>query len=425
MPNQLFFSFYDIAIIFIFVVGYAFITIEHFTKINKATIALLMAVGCWSLTFLDQNIPSENKQAFLIEHVSDTSQVIFFLLGAMTIVEIISSHNGFAVITNFIQVTSKRRLLWIVGFIAFFLSSVIDNLTTTIVMVTLMRKLLDRQEDKLLFGGLIVIAANAGGAWTPIGDVTTTMLWIGGQISSLKTMQTLFLPSLACLLVPLLWFTFTFPKDEKVLVKPAEKIDSMSYLIFFLGLGLLIFVPVFKMLTGLPPFMAILFGLGVLWVLTDFLYRGQEAKADMSVANVLARIDHPTILFFLGILLCVNALAASNILERFAYGLSQLFNTPEMVAVAIGFISAIIDNVPLVAGAMGMYDLSAFPTDSVFWQLVAYCAGTGGSMLIIGSAAGVAFMGMEKVDFFWYVKRISFPALLGYVAGIVVFFMLN
>jgi len=427
MSTLPYFSQTDILMLLTFVMGYLFIIIDHVTKINKAGVSLLIAIACWVIAFSHGGIPGADQELVLWKHIADTSQVIFFLLGAMTIVEIVNIHNGFALITNFIRARSMSGLLWVVGLVAFFLSAVIDNLTATIVMIILLRQILPKGEDRLIFGGVIVIAANAGGAWTPIGDVTTTMLWIGGQISPFRIMQSLILPSLACFILPGLWFSSRYSGKAVATVKPPEALSPLSYWVFFLGMGLLLFVPVFKALTGLPPFMAVLLGLAILWIFTDIVYRNQR-DADSTAKNIsatLTRIDHPTLLFFLGILLAVNALEATHVLAKCQQYLNYLVSSPEWIAVVLGLISAVIDNVPLVAGTMGMFDLSQYPMDSTFWHLLAYCAGTGGSILIIGSAAGIAFMGMEKVNFFWYVRKISLPALIGYFAGIALFFLLQ
>lgn len=407
----------------IFVVGYAFIALEDYTKISKATVALMMAILCWVIEYARLDIHSPEAQSSLAQHLANISQVVFFLLGALTIVEIVNTHNGFQWISDWIKVNSKRKLLWIIGFITFFLSSILDNLTTTIVMITLLRKLVHKQEDRWIIGGGIVIAANAGGAWTPIGDVTTTMLWIGGQISSAKVMQYLFLPSFACMVVSFICLQYflngSFEKNEiEHERKPAE---PYSKRVFTIALAALVFVPIFKNITGLPPFMGVLFGLSVLWIFTDLVHPAHDSPK--RVQHVLGKIDLASTLFFLGILLCINALETGGILDYTANLLDQYIGNTNAIGVIIGIVSAIIDNVPLVAATMGMYDLNTYPMDSNLWQLIAFCAGTGGSILIIGSAAGVVYMGLEKVSFMWYIKRISLPALLGYFAGIGVYWI--
>lgn len=410
-------------IIIAFVLGYILITLEHVIKINKATIALAMGVICWVIEFsgkaqCDGNLACLGSH--LQENLANISQIIFFLLGAMTIVETINAHKGFGVISNLINFSSKRKLLWVVSFIAFGLSAILDNLTTTIVIITLLKDLIDKGEDRLLIGGAAVIAANAGGAWTPIGDVTTTMLWIGGQVTTVEIMRSLFIPSIVCLIVSLLFFSI-FIKGEfatKNIHFTENKIEPMGRIIFFLGVGVLIFVPIFKLLTGLPPFMGMLFGLSVLWLVTDLVHSKYEERSHLRVPQVLTRVDLPGVLFFLGILLAIDALDAAKILENLAVGLDNSVGSLPLIAIFIGLASAVVDNVPLVAATMGMYSLEQYPPDHKLWQMIAFCAGTGGSILIIGSAAGVIFMGMEKVDFFWYVRRISLPALAGYLAGI-------
>lgn len=411
----------------VFFLGYVFITIENFTHINKATIALLMAVLCWSIQFLDPAWSWDRNHQVLQEHLSEISQVVIFLLGALAIVEIINVHRGFNLVTHALHFQSKRKTLWIVGLIAFFLSAVLDNLTTTVVMLSMLRKVLDEGEDRLFTGGAVVIAANAGGAWTPIGDVTTTMLWIGGQISTLTVMRDLFLPSFTCLIVALL--LLSIPLNGKYQLRPVspedEKLEPLGEFVFFLGVAALVFVPFFKILTGLPPFMGMLLGLSVMWLLTDLVHHKDYTRAHLKVPEVLARIDIAGVLFFLGILLAIQALEAAQILKHLAVWFDNHISHPQWLATLIGFVSAVVDNVPLVAATMEMYTLDHFPTDHAFWQLVAYCAGTGGSMLLIGSAAGIVFMGLEKVDFFWYLRRVSLPAMLSYVAGIGVYFLLN
>jgi len=410
---------YTVGMIIIFVLGYIMIALEHITKINKATCALLMAILCWTLQFANEGFSAQDNMTFLGVHINNVSQVVFFLIGAVTIVEIIDSHKGFQVISESIRVNSKRKLLWLTGGLAFGLSAVLDNLTTTILMISLLRKLIDDGDDKLLIGGGIVIAANAGGAWTPIGDITTTMLWIGGQITSFGIMKALFIPSVVCVVAALSCLTFMLKGDFPMRIMHFEEKEKNTHkgLIFSLGIASLIFVPIFKALTGLPPFMGILFGLSVLWLVTDILYYKTPEKENLRVPSILSKVDLSAALFFLGILLCIDALETAGILERLARWLDHSIANVNIIAALIGLISAVIDNVPLVAACMGMYDLSQYPPDSQFWTLVAYAAGTGGSILVIGSAAGIAFMGLEKVDFVWYVKRISLAALVGYFAG--------
>lgn len=417
---------YTISMIIVFVIGYALITLEHVTKINKTTVALLMAIICWILQFANHQtqLTSEENLNFLSTHIANISQVIFFLLGALSIVELINVHKGFKIISDVIKVESKVKLLWVLGVITFFLSSVLDNLTTTIVMVSLLQKLIDDQQDRWLIGGGVVIAANAGGAWTPIGDVTTTMLWIGGQLTSGAIIKSLFLPSISCFIVSFLFISRHLEgkiQYEKLAKDLDTKMEPKGHLIFILGIASLVFVPIFKMLTGLPPFMGILFGLGVLWLVTDIIHCKDRYTEHLRVPHVLTQIDLSGVLFFFGILLCIDALETAQLLERLAHWLDQRIGRADVIATIIGLASAIVDNVPLVAASMGMYSLEQYPVDDMFWQLVAYCAGTGGSILIIGSAAGVVFMGLEKVDFFWYFRKISFAAMIGYFAGIGVY----
>jgi Na+/H+ antiporter NhaD/arsenite permease-like protein len=358
-------------------------------------------------------------------HLSGIAEILIFLLGAMTIVELIDGHDGFEVITSRIHTLSKRKLLWIVGIITFILSSVLNNLTTAIVMVSLLRKLVGDKETRLLMIGIVVIAANAGGAWSPIGDVTTTMLWIGGQITPLNIMMKLFLPSMVCLFVPILLLSFTmkgnFQRPGELLehTKSFATTETERQIVFFLGIAILLLVPVFNALTSLPPYMAMLIGLGLVWLVTEIMHRDKtvEDNKNFTVSYALRKIDTPSILFFLGILLAIAALQSSGYLSDAANWIDKHIPNENGKVISIGVLSAIVDNVPLVAASMGMYDLHYYPTDTYFWEFLAYSTGTGGSMLIIGSAAGVAAMGLEKIDFFWYIKKISWLALIGFLAG--------
>ena len=410
----------------IFVLGYIAIALEHPLKINKSATALLIGVLTWTVYILATPDKGHvNMQ--LEEQFGKLSQILFFLLGAMTIVEMVDAHDGFRIITNVIQATKKRNLMWIIGIISFFLSSVLDNMTTTIVIVSLLRKLIKDPKDRLLFAGIVVIAANAGGAWSPIGDVTTTMLWIGEQISTGNIMIKLFLPSVACLVVPLIVLSFKLKGnvERPTAIKEKHK-ESLSTseqnILFFVGIGALIFVPVFKTFTNLPPYLGMLFGVSVIWILTETMHKGKPAdiKTPLSVTNALHRIDTATILFFLGILISIAALEATNILPNLASWMDKNIHSQSVIAIAIGLLSSVIDNVPLVAACQGMYH---YPMDHFFWEFIAYTAGTGGSILIIGSAAGVAAMGMEKIDFIWYMKNISLLAALGYFAGCAVYLL--
>jgi len=416
-----------VALVVVFVLAYAAIAFEHPIKINKSASALVGAGLLWTIYAVntaDPHLVGEH----LSESLISTAQIVFFLMGAMAIVEVVDAHNGFEVITSRIKTTQLSSLMWLVGFVTFFLSAILDNLTTTIVMVSLMKKLLDKREDRLFFAGIIVIAANAGGAWSPIGDVTTTMLWIGGQITAVEIIKGLFLPSLINLLVPLL-VTSVILKGRVVIppqVDQASLTQSLPVttafersLMFFLGLGILVAVPAFKTWTQLPPFMGVLFGLGILWLVGDLVHRKKddENKEHLSLTHALTRIDMPSIVFFVGILLSVATLEHTHILSDLASWLDLAVGRQDVIVMIIGVVSAIVDNVPLVAASMGMYSLEQYPADSFLWEFLAYCAGTGGSILIIGSAAGVAAMGLERIDFIWYLKKISGLALIGYFAG--------
>jgi Na+/H+ antiporter NhaD/arsenite permease-like protein len=411
------------AITAIFVVAYAAIALEHPLRVSKSASALVGAGLLWTVyALLTGDAALVSRQ--LDESVGSTAQIVFFLIGAMTIVEVIDAHDGFQVITSLIRTTRQITLMWIVSFVTFFLSAILDNLTTTIVMISLMQKLLGNQSDRLLFASIIVIAANAGGAWTVIGDVTTTMLWIGGQISPLNIMQAVFPASLVNLLIPLLMVSYSLGGREIVPPLQTEStrrpIDLFERnLMFFLGLGTLIAVPVFKAVTNLAPFMGILFGLGILWLVGEIVHRGkdEDARRPLTLVHALTRIDMSSIVFFVGILLAVACLEHAHILDTLARWLDTRIGRQDAIVILLGLLSAIIDNVPLVAATMGMYGIAQFPADSFLWEFIAYCAGTGGSILIIGSAAGVAAMGMEKIEFFWYARRIGGIALIGYLGG--------
>jgi Na+/H+ antiporter NhaD/arsenite permease-like protein len=448
----------ELVIVAIFVIGYVCIALEHPIKINKTASALLTGVLCWTLFvlsdpnssllasadylhFLD-NLKAQAKNfaqlsaheihtEYVVEslghHLNEIAQILFFLMGAMTIVELVDAHQGFKLITDRINTKNAKTLLWIVCWVTFFLSSVLDNLTTTIVMVSLVRKLIPNKDMRLFFAGMIVIAANAGGAWSPIGDVTTTMLWIGGQVSAIGIMKATALASIVCMLVPLIFLSFTLKGTlgERVERADAHKDDIVTTgnLMLFLGLTALISVPVFKTITHLPPYLGMMLGLGVLWVVSEIInpHLDEGLKKHYTAAHALSRIDMPSVLFFLGILLAVSALQSMGTLTAFAQYLNDTLGDNRIIITLIGILSSIVDNVPLVAASMGMYSLDVYPQDHLIWEYLAYCAGTGGSMLIIGSAAGVAAMGMEKIDFIWYLKRISLLALMGYFAGAAVY----
>ena len=418
-------------IITIFVLGYLAIAFEHVTRINKTAPALVAGVLCWTVYILNAS-DKELVIEQLMENLGEFSGILFFLMGAMTIVEIIDSHDGFDVITRRITQTNKRKLIWIISGITFLLSPVLDNLTTAIVMVSLLPKLIKDEQDRLYFVGMIVIAANAGGAWSPIGDVTTTMLWLGGQVTAWNIMKEVILPSIVCLLVPLLLVS-RFIKGN---VEPpgdvsANCVPFLSHrrkiLILCTGIGVLLSVPVFKTLTHLPPYMGILIGLGIMWIVTEGLGGITEEKDryHLSPAYALRKIDTPSILFFLGILLCIAVLERTGVLVSLAQMMDDKIGNQHIIVVSMGLLSSIVDNVPLLAATQGMYPLTQYPTDHEMWEFLAYATGTGGSILIIGSAAGVAVMGMAKVNFFWYLKNISWIALAGYLAGAGCFILLK
>ncbi|MFA8300761.1 MAG: sodium:proton antiporter NhaD [Hyphomicrobiales bacterium] len=459
--------------VIVFIVGYMFIALEHPVKIDKAASALLIGVLTWVLFILDAqgilemgfsrswehfqtstvltdylattpNATLVDKMTYFIthheilHHLSEISAILFFLLGAMTIVEVIDQHQGFKLITDRITTTSKVKLLWILSILTFFMSAALDNLTTTIVLVALIRKLIDDKHTRWFFSSMVVLAANAGGAWSPIGDVTTIMLWIGGQITAGHIIAHVVFPSLICMLVPLIIVSFKLKGNitRPQLDENANKDFTTSFerrLILIMGLACLLFVPVFKTITHLPPYMGILFGLSIMWLATEVLHRNKrgEDKRKLSVIGILRKVDVPTVFFFMGILSAVAALQSAGHLNLLSGFLDKIGNV-YVIDLAIGVLSSIVDNVPLVAGAMGTYEVltpeianaaanpeyaSMFIKDGTFWEFLAYTAGTGGSVLIIGSAAGVAAMGMEKIDFIWYMKRISILALIGYLAG--------
>lgn len=442
-------------VVIVFIIGYILIALEHPIKINKTATALLTGVVCWSLfalsggtetlfkseayreflasvdqtTAASHGIFSEYVRESLRHQLSEVAQILFFLMGAMTIVELVDAHQGFQFITRRINTQSPKKLLWIVCWVTFFLSAVLDNLTTTIVMVSLVGKLVPNKEMRLFFAGMIIIAANAGGAWSPIGDVTTTMLWIGGQISSWGIIRSTFLPSVVCMLVPLLFLNFTLKGELGTRSSAGSQAGEMksSNLMLLLGLSVLMAVPVFKTVTHLPPYVGMLFGLGILWVVSELINpdADESIRKHYTAAHALSKIDMPSVLFFLGILLAVGALQSMALLSSFAAYLDQALGDNRIIITLIGVLSSIVDNVPLVAASMGMYSIDTYPMDHMIWEYLAYCAGTGGSLLVIGSAAGVAAMGMEKIDFIWYVKKISLLALMGYAGGAVVYLLMH
>lgn len=433
-----------ITIIIVFILGYLAIALEHSIKINKTATALLLGVICWTILVFGSpsffpSLTGDASHHFLSEallkHIGEISEILFFLLGAMTIVELMDAHEGFSIITDHIKIKKKSHLLWMLSVVTFFLSAALDNLTTAIVIAAVLRKMIKDKNDLWLFASMMIIAANAGGAWSPIGDVTTIMLWIGGQITASNIITQIFIPSLVAAIVPLSIFSFQLKGTIEFTGLTSEKAHSSNNgvsnfektLVFGTGVAALLFVPIFKTITHLPPFMGILFGLSVIWILTEVLHKkkNEEHRKALSITSIIQRIDTPSILFFLGILMAVAALQTSGHLSHLAGALDSNFKNVYILDGLIGILSSIIDNVPMVAAAMGMYSIEVYPVDSTFWELLAYCAGTGGSILIIGSAAGVAIMGIFKIDFIWYLKRISLAALLGYLAGILTFIMLN
>ena len=468
---------YELMII-VFILGYACITLEHSLKIDKAAIALITGILCWTIyvtgkddivklenvkeyaekefsnTYKNEVIEtttSNNKDTYdiiqhyvtevqLFEHLSEIASILFFLMGAMTIVEIIDLHGGFRVVTEKITTSSKFKLLWIIGILSFFFSAALDNLTTSIIMVSLTRKFIADQKDRWIFLGMVIISANAGGAWSPIGDVTTTMLWIGDQITSVEIITNLFIPSLVCFIVPATILSFRMKgeikrPDDGFMVNSHHTSVFQRNFVFIAGVAGLIFVPIFKSVTHLPPFMGMMLSLGILWLITDIMHRKRDAdeRKYFSAFHALEKMDVPTVLFFLGILLAVGSLQSAGQLNEMSIFLEKNIGTQTdngiyIIGIIIGLLSAIIDNVPLVAAAMGMYPIEAsgyFMQDGLFWEFLAYCAGTGGSVLIIGSAAGVAIMGLEKIPFFWYVKKISLLAFIGYLCGAITYILIN
>ena len=439
-----------LAIVVVFIMGYLCIALESLTKVNKAPVALLMCVACWTLfmvnpsEFVLPGMPELTGNAAgilahvgesLREHLGETAETLFFLMGAMTIVEVVDTNGGFNFVRDSIQTHSKRGLLWRIAFMTFFLSAILDNLTTSIVMIMVLRKLVADKQDRMVYAALVIIAANSGGAFSPIGDVTTIMLWIAGSIPTVGVITEILVPSLVSMVVPAFIIQYMLKGDLPAMAKSAED-SALTFtrtqrrIIFFLGVGGLMFVPIFRYLTDLPPYMGILLVLGVLWTATEIFYRGAHLGEDSMSARVIAllrKIDMGTILFFLGILMAVGCLAEIGVLTAMGRGLESISGGNHyLVTGVIGVLSSIVDNVPLVAGCMGMYPIAPtgdMATDGIFWQLLAYCAGVGGSMLIIGSAAGVVVMGLEKITFGWYMKRITWVAFVGYLAGILTYWV--
>ena len=464
------------AVVACFVIGYIVIVFEHPLRLDKTVPALLMGAICWALLSLGFNagtleiintegevfnmynsisgeamevghagaheVAEEGFVGALLHHLGKTAEILIFLIGAMTIVEIVDLHRGFDILKGWVRTRSKKKLLWIVGVLGFILSAIIDNLTATIVLVTLLRKLVPDRDQRIWYVALIVIAANAGGAWSPIGDVTTTMLWIGKRVSTAGLMEFLIVPSLICFALPFLIASFMKPFQGEITL--AADIEGMeeddrgrllsSKTMLFLGLGMIVFVPVFKTITHLPPYIGMMLSLGIVWLVSEYIHPeedfSEERKEKYSAHNALSRIELASILFFLGILMAVAALETVVVdgvgaLRAVAEALREVIPNEDIVIIILGFLSAIIDNVPLVAASMGMYDLATHPMDARLWHFIAYSAGTGGSMLIIGSAAGVAAMGMERIDFIWYFKKIAWLAFLGFAAGAVAFLVIE
>lgn len=444
------------AVVLVFILGYLTIVFEHPLHLDKTVPALLMGALCWALAAIGfhggelavvdthehlwqllgdhAHDAEEGFKNTLLHHLGKTAEILVFLIGAMTIVEIIDLHRGFDILKSWVRTRNKKRLLWIIGVLAFILSAIIDNLTATIVLVTLLRKLIHDRNQRLWYAGLVVIAANAGGAWSPIGDVTTTMLWIGGQVSTIGLVTNLVIPSIVCFVVPFVVASFLPAFKGEISIPESEETKAQKLLssrtMLFLGLGMIVFVPIFKTITHLPPYVGMMLSLGIVWLVSEYIHPEedftQERRAMYSAHNALSRIELSSILFFLGILMAVAALESVAIegvgtLRYVAQGLDTAIPNQDIVVIILGFLSAIIDNVPLVAASMGMYTEAL---DSKLWHFIAYSAGTGGSMLIIGSAAGVAAMGMERIDFIWYLRKIAWLALIGFLAGAVVFLAL-
>ena len=427
--------------IIVFILGYLAIALEHPIKVDKAATALIIGGISWAL-FAFSGIDQHTLTHEIKHHIVDIAEILFFLLGAMTIVELVDAHQGFSIITDKITTNKKVSLIWILSIITFFFSAVLDNLTTAIVMATLLPKLIKDKETLWLFAGVLILSANAGGAWSPIGDITTIMLWIGGQVSAGSIIPSIIIPSIVCALIPLIYLSFKLKGEiERPTITVLDEHKSnptTSFernLIFYLGVAGLLFVPIFKTTTHLPPYLGMMLSLGILWLVTEVIHRSKnhEIKSQLSVIGVLKKIDTPTIFFFLGILLAVASLQSAGQLDILAKYLDTTFNgqTAEGVYVInfiIGLLSSIVDNVPLVAGAMGMYPIAEnglYAADGTFWEFLAYCAGTGGSVLIIGSAAGVAVMGILKIDFIWYLKKISVLAIFGYIAGAATYILMQ
>lgn len=409
----------------VFLIGYVAIVIEQNIKFNKSATALLMAIVCWTILFAEPEESAARHLYIFTFQMFKVSQIIFFLMGALTIVEIINVHKGFRIITEKLTISSKKAMLWTTAFVTFFLSSVLDNLTTTAVMISLIAKIIENRHERLILGGVIVIAANTGGAWTPMGDVATTLLWINGRVSAWGVVRDVFLPSVIGLIPCLLWFNKSFIGNFEQTEIQLEKTEPGGTLVLILGVFSLIFVPVFKVLTDLPPFMGMMLGLGLMWVVTDLLHYRYRERDHLRVTAILPKVDISVILFYLGVLLSINALESAGLLQSLAQWFNRSVPFLLIIPVLIGLASSAVDNVSLVAATIGMFPLEQVSIDSNFWQILTYSAGTGGSILIIGSAAGVAFMAIERVDFIWYAKKFTIPALLTFFVGLATYFLLS
>ncbi|MDX1477508.1 MAG: sodium:proton antiporter NhaD [Saprospiraceae bacterium] len=426
-------------VIICFVIGYLVIVLEHPLKLDKTVPALLMAALCWGLIAVghlevfelhDGHLTEGPLENVLLHHLGKTAEILVFLIGAMTIVEIIDLHRGFEILKSWVFTSSRKKLLWVICILAFFLSAIIDNLTATIVLVTLLRKLVHEREERLWYVGMVVIAANAGGAWSPIGDVTTTMLWIGKKVTTGGLIVNLVIPSIVCMVIPTYIASFLKPFRGEITLDEAEMSNEPNNLLssrtmLFLGLGAIIFVPIFKTITHLPPYVGMMLSLGVVWLVSEYIHPeedfSEERRHLYSAHHALSRIEMSSILFFLGILMAVASLESLGTLLHLAEGLDKAIPNQDVVVMLLGVGSAIIDNVPLVAASMGMYTEAV---DSKLWHFIAYAAGTGGSMLIIGSAAGVAAMGMERIDFIWYFRKLGWLAAVGFVTGAITFLVM-
>lgn len=398
------------------VIGYIAIAMENRIKINKGAVALLTAVICWLLVFLKSYPQHTANLQHLDQHLSDISQVLFFLIGSMAVIELIDVYKGFTIITDFIQTKDSRVLLWAVSWVTFVISSFLANMTVAMIMISLLRRLIPDREQRLIFVSLVVVASNAGGAWTPIGDTTTMMLWVGGQVTTMTILKKVFLPSVVCLLVPLTYFSWTIKKGSLVqsVVNVAEPFEKGRKRVFYFGIGTMVAVPFLTAMTTIPPYMGMLLSLSIMWLLTDMIH---QERHFLKIPHILAKIDMSSVFFFMGILLMVAGLETAGVLHSLSITMEYYLKTKVVITFMMGIISAIVDNVPITAAIMGMYSLKSYVVDSPLWIMTAYCVGTGGSILIIGSASGIVAMAMEKIDFMWYLRKMSLPILIGYWAG--------